>query len=116
MVDNRTLKYIEAQDLPEGEKVYLRRDWLGWKQVYPVKQDGKFNYMNLLFGGKRNLIFLILLIILVSLIYLGVQELNSGLKEIAEDPCSYCFLNQPTTTSPFPNLQPLNISQVGDLN
>ena len=43
-----------------GDEVYMKRDWLGWRQIYPLKNsDGSWNYPNLLFGGYRNLIFLV---------------------------------------------------------
>lgn len=69
-------KFIEAQDLPEGEKVYLRKDRFGWRMVKPIKNpDGSFNWPNLLFGGWRNLLML-LFILAVVLLHLHEDKLN----------------------------------------
>ena len=47
----------------DGEKLYLKKDFLGWRIVNPIKNpDGGYNWINFLFGGWRNLITLILLL------------------------------------------------------
>ena len=83
---------IEAADLPEGEKVYLKKDWLGWRVVEPIKdpETGKTNYMSLLFGGKKGLVMLAVIIVICLLMYLGIQELIGNYRTIAEEPCKYC--------------------------
>ena len=52
-------KYIEI----ENEKIYLKKSVLfGWSVVYPnINNDGSINWMNVIFGGKYNLIKLIFL-------------------------------------------------------
>ena len=53
----------------KDDKVYMKKDFLGWRQVYPLKNDdGSWNYPNLLFGGYRNLIFLVLVLSCVFLV------------------------------------------------
>lgn len=84
----------------------MRKDWLGWRQVYPLKnEDGSWNYPNLLFGGYRNVIFLILT--LGALLFLVIAykhdtasclDLMSNLKENA---CNLCY-NTPSAFS-LPN-------------
>ncbi len=46
-------KIIRAEELPEQEKIFLRRDFLGWRVVYPWKnEDGTLNWRNILTNGK----------------------------------------------------------------
>ena len=64
------------------ETVYLKRSRLpligDWGRIYPViNEDGSWNFINLVFGGKRNLIKLLIVMGLVALIFLGYQELFS---------------------------------------
>jgi len=73
------------------EKVYLKKDWFGYRLVHPIKNpDGSFNWLNLLVGGKRNLITLIIIFILISLLFFGINELISNYQFIAENPCQFC--------------------------
>lgn len=56
----------------DGEKIYLKRDFLGWRIINPNKNpDGSLNWYNVLFGGKRNLAILLFLIVLVG-VFIGV--------------------------------------------
>ena len=85
------MKIIEASELPDGEKVYLKKDWLGWRVVHPIKnEDGSINWFNAIFSSKSNLVFLIVLVILGLGFWLGVNELISSYKVIADNPCYFC--------------------------
>ena len=83
---------IEASQLPEGEKVYMKKDLLGWRVVNPIKdpETGKIIWFNLLFGGRRGLVSLIFITLLLIFAYLGVSELISNYEEIGKNPCSFC--------------------------
>jgi len=83
---------IEASELPENEKIYLRKDWLGWRVVAPVKnEDGSWNWFNLIFGGKKNLVVLGFLFLLAVLLFFAVKELISvSVANAIKDPCSLC--------------------------
>ena len=85
-------KIIEAGNLPEGERVYLKKDMLGWRTVEPWKSPdtGKINWFNLLTGGKKNLVILIVLMILAGMLYAGVNELIGSYKKVAAAPCDFC--------------------------
>ena len=84
-------RWIEAAELPEGEKVYLKKDILGWRVISPWKnEDNKINWFNFIFGGKRNLVTLIFLLILAALVFVGVNELISAYKVITSNPCDFC--------------------------
>ena len=93
-------KITEAADLPENEKVYLKRDLLGWRVVEPVKDPvtGKINWFNLLLGGKKGLFMLIILLIISGMFYLGIQETINNYKTIADSPCDYCTSCHEQTT------------------
>ena len=87
---------IEASQLPEGEKIYLKKDkFFGeWKVVYPThNEDGTINWKNLLIGSKWNLVFIIFVLLLLGIGYLGINELIEGYKSIADNPCNFCSLN-----------------------
>jgi len=81
---------IEAGELPCDEKVYLKKDWLGWRTVEPYSIDGKTNYFNLLLGGRRGLFTLVITLAVLALLYMGVNELIGFYKIIAENPCDFC--------------------------
>ena len=83
---------IEAEDLPENERVYLKKDFLGWRVVEPIRdpETKKINWFNLLVGGKKGLAWLVAIIIIAGLFYLGVTELIGAYKEVALNPCLYC--------------------------
>ena len=98
---------IEASQLPESEKVYLKKDFIGYRVVEPFlnennepmfftelkgKHLNKRNLMVLAFGGKRGLYFLIIVLFLTGLLYLGITELIENYKKVAESPCEYCPL------------------------
>ena len=74
-----------------GDTLYFKKDMFGYRQVYPIRNpDGKINWINLIFGGKRNLINIILLLLGVVLLYIGISDLISSYQTIATDPCSFC--------------------------
>lgn len=81
-------KWIEASKLPADEKVYLKKDFLGWRVVEPIFKEDPWHKK--LFGSNRNKLFSAVIIILALLFYLGVNELISQYKDIAENPCNYC--------------------------
>lgn len=66
-----------------GEKVYMKKDWLGWRQIYPIKKDdGSWNYPNLLFGGYRNLIFLVLILLAIVLVVSAYKHDTASCTEL----------------------------------
>jgi len=73
----------------EGKKVILKKSEvpiLGgeWREIHPpVDENGKWNYMNLIFGGWRNFIRLAILLLIIGFALMQyfdilhyVQELN----------------------------------------
>lgn len=52
----------------DGERIFLKKNWIGWKVVNPYRIDGKINWKNLLIGGSWiNLI----VVMIMSLLLLG---------------------------------------------
>lgn len=49
-------EYLEKRKIKkifvDGEKVYIKKSWLGFKIVNPIKIDGKINWKNLIAGGS----------------------------------------------------------------
>ncbi len=82
---------ITAKELPEKEKIYFKKDWAGYRIVYPIKnKDGSINWLNLLFGGKRNIVFMILLLLVLGTIMFAYSHDIKQYKEVVENPCVYC--------------------------
>ena len=52
----------------EGEKVNMKKDFTGWRIVYPIKDtNGKYLWKNILFGGSYwNILKIAILVGLIS--------------------------------------------------
>lgn len=72
-------KIIEAAELPEEDRVYMKKGIFGWRVVHPIKNpDGSWNHVNALFGGWGNLIFTLLVVGAVCfMIYSHYHDLNA---------------------------------------
>lgn len=73
------------------EDILIKRSrlpFLGdWKRVYPIyNEDDTINKINWIFGGKKNLIKLVVIIILIILVYLFiVNSIGAGAKYLNGD-------------------------------
>lgn len=103
-VKEKKVKWVEAQDVPEGEKVYLKKDWLGWRVVEPIPEGASL--WRKLMGSKRNQFICLVVIIGALLWWLGTSELISNYKVIAEAPCDFCSQCRQTVS----NLSQLNFT------
>jgi len=88
-------KIIEASNLPEGSKVYLKKDIFGWRTIQPIKNpDGSINWLNLAIGGWRNFFILIILLIIMGIIMFAynhdITELQNHYASISENPIEFC--------------------------
>lgn len=79
---------IEASQLPSNEKVYLRKDWLGWRVVEPNTK-----WYHWILGGKKNIFILIVILIVAAILYIGFSEVIDAYKTIADNPCNFCIEN-----------------------
>ena len=72
-----TLKYVDRNGVEHTEEVFFKRSLLplgDWGRIYPpIKPNGKINYINLWFGGWKNLIKLlgILAVVVMALLYIN---------------------------------------------
>jgi len=69
------------------ETVYLRRSKMpligDWGRIYPpINEDGSINWFNLLFGGRKNLIKLLMIMMIIAFILLGYFELFNYIEAI----------------------------------
>lgn len=76
-------KIIEASELPNNEKIYLRKSFDGWRVVYPLRnEDGSINWFNTLTGGNW---WKLIVLTIIVLVVLGLaQEYISNLKFCAD--------------------------------
>lgn len=73
---------IKQEDLPKetkvSEEVYFKRSLLplgDWARIYPpINEDGKLNWVNLIFGGRRNLIKLLIVLTIIAMVFMQFYE------------------------------------------
>jgi hypothetical protein len=83
----------------EGEKIFLRKDFLGWHTIFPYTIDGKKNWKNILAGGSWwKLIFAVGFVIIM----IGAIIEVSNVYKIAND-CLNPVLN--ITSIDFTNIK-----------
>lgn len=73
-------KIVKAENLPFEEKVYLKKGFMGWKVVYPIKnEDGTTNLKNLISGGSwwNLIIILVIILMILGAIYEYSTNLNN---------------------------------------
>ena len=76
------------------EVVYMKKSRMpligDWARIYPpVNEDGSWNIPNLLFGGKKNLIKLLIIVAIVGMVLLQFFE-NYNLLGQAVECCNRC--------------------------
>ena len=74
----------------EGEKIFIKRIFLGSRIVHPFKIDGKINWKNLLIGSWFNLITIVIYIIIAILLYIGMQQIVQQCQMVLDNPYPYC--------------------------
>ena len=91
-----------------GEKINLKHSKIfGWGVVNPIKdENGNVNIVNLLFGGKNNLITLIVMLIIVTSFMVQSAMTFESCKKFIEHPeyhfkcCGACGLNNTLGLTP----------------
>jgi hypothetical protein len=87
-------KIYKAEDLPEGENVYLRKSFDGWRVVYPIKnEDGSMNWFNVFTSGNywKMIKPFLLLLLLLGFMYVYAHDTSvcrntvSNIKQICLD-------------------------------
>ena len=82
---------IEASDLPDDEKIYLKKDWTGWRVVEPIKdpETGEIVIKNVL--SRKGFVTLFLLLLFMGILFLTFNEQMTNYKKVMENPCDYCI-------------------------
>lgn len=72
----------------ENERVFLKKDWLGWRVIEPAIIDGKLCWKNIF--NKRGFVMLGFILFLLFTIYMAVGEQIENYKTVMDNPCAYC--------------------------
>jgi len=77
------------------EPVYLKKGWFGeYSVVHPTKKpDGSWNRFNVLTGGKDNLFRITIYLLILLLLFYGVNEMMDSCNDMAKNPCKYTDLD-----------------------
>lgn len=91
------LTWYSKDGTENTEIVLLKRSRIpiigDWARIYPpINEDGKINWINLIFGGTKNLIKLIVVMIIVGMVLWQFKE-NYDLLGKAVDCCNICSAN-----------------------
>jgi len=81
----------------DGEDIYLRKTFLGWGVVNPIKINGKVNWKNLIAGGSW--IKLGILVFIVLVIIFCLYDYANAIKVANE--CIYRLNQQAIMVNPF---------------
>ncbi len=77
MKDGMTMEEL-PNDCKVIEKVYFKRSLLplgDWTRIYPpLNENEKVNWINLIFGGKRNFVKLILILGIIAMVILQLYN------------------------------------------
>jgi hypothetical protein len=80
-----------------GEDILLKKSGLFVKEWHrfhpPINEDGSWNWMNFIFGGKSNLVNLIAILVIIALLFIGIGEIFGGLQKIIDTPCVQSCIN-----------------------
>ena len=88
------MEIIEARNLPDKEKIYLKKGIFGYSIVHPAKnEDGSINWSNLFFGGYGNLFKLLFVLFVIFCFIYGVKDMTKNCADMAKNPCKYTNLD-----------------------
>lgn len=95
-----TLHWTDKEGKVYEEEVLLKRSRMpligDWVRIYPpINEDGSINWINLVFGGKKNFIKLLLIFAIIAMVLLQFNELFNVIKALREEPCFKFCLNNP---------------------
>lgn len=88
-------KIVKAEDLPDNENIYLKKDFMGWRLVNPIKNpDMTTNWKALLIGNWRNLITYIVILLIITMTIGAYSHDINKVKELSkgclDNPVAYC--------------------------
>lgn len=100
----------------KGETIYLKKGWTGYRVVEPLKDPETNKLMIRNFFNKKGFITLFWLIFFLTLFYLTFNEQLNNYKNVLEDPCKFCSLNNLNYTKPIDGSDLLEINLGSDNN
>ena len=81
----------------EEEVVYLKKSILSlndWVRIYPpINEDESINWINVVFGGKKNFIKLLIVLAIIGCALYGYYEVFSSYNQLASTSCVQTCLN-----------------------
>lgn len=88
------LTYTDRKGKAHTETVYFKRSAMplvgDWQRIYPpIKENGKVNWINLWFGGKKNLIKTLIVLGIVAMVIFQFYD-NFRLLGEAVECCNRC--------------------------
>lgn len=108
---------IESSQIPEDTKVYLKKDWTGWRVVEPIKdENGKFLWKRILLGTTKERVFLGFIFLIALLGYLAFDEQLDNYNRVVNNPCAYCNSCQVFNREFIEELNSKQINQLSSLN
>jgi hypothetical protein len=71
--------WINKKGVEHTEDIIFKRSGLpligDWGRIYPpLDEEGRINKINAIFGGKKNFIRLVIILLLVAVVFLGFKE------------------------------------------
>ena len=93
--------WIDKEGISHTEEVIMKRSRLplvgDWGRIYPViNENGNINWINVVFGGKKNFIKLLLILGIIALFFFGVYDILHQSKILMENPCVLNCINKIT--------------------
>ena len=95
------ISWVDKEGKIHTEDIVIKRSRFplfgDWSRIHPpVNEDGSWNFINLIFGGKKNFIILLIILSIVTMILISFKDIfvqYGALKKLCE---------------PFFNLNPIN--------
>lgn len=83
------LIWTDKEGQVHEEEVILKRSQLplvgDWGRIYPpVNEDGSWNIINLIFGGRKNFIKLLIILGLIAIVFYGFYDILAQCKALGE--------------------------------
>ena len=59
-----------------------------WNRIYPpIDENGSINWINTIFGGRKNLIKLIIIFTIILMVFLAFREVSLAYENLKNMPC-----------------------------
>ena len=86
------MSWTDKKGYTHTEEVIFKRSRIpvlgDWQRVYPpINEDGKINWINLIFGGKKNFIKLILIAGLIFMVFFAFKEVFNSFEAFRSQEC-----------------------------